>query len=122
MTTTAYSTVLSTTNDVEFHACVQEYHDSLVTIGLTQTSDTGQINPATVNKPTVNNTSAGYEIWRFNATTGNQPSKVWFTIGTGSDVAGNITGISVGNNANDIGFSTCVGGSTNNYTTCMLWE
>lgn len=111
MTTTAYSTVLSTTNDVEFRAFVQEYHDSLVTIGLTQTSDTGQINPATVNKPTVNNTVAGYEIWRFNdtiqatspiflkieyglsSTLNNQPSKVWFTVGTGSDGAGNITGI-----------------------------
>lgn len=156
MTTTAYSTVLSTTNDVEFRAFVQEYHDSLVTIGLTQTSDTGQINPATVNKPTVNNTSAGYEIWRFNdtmqatspiflkieyglnVTAANQPSKVWFTIGTCNAILAELpvgttfsttlvgstphTYISVGNASNGIGFSTCVGGTATNYTTCMLWE
>lgn len=82
---------------------------AFATAGLTQTTDTGQINWSTVTTPTLANTAAGYEIWRFtdslqatapiflkieygNGTSVGYPG-LWITVGTGSDGVGNITGV-----------------------------
>lgn len=54
------------TTDASFRAWAQLIHDSLVSVGLIQTSDTGQIDLTSVSTPGSNNTYAGYEIWRFN--------------------------------------------------------
>jgi hypothetical protein len=74
---------------------------------MVQTADTGQINWATVLKPTAINTKQGYEVWRFNdALHATAPlfvkfeygsggtavvPAVWVTLGKGSDGAGAIT-------------------------------
>lgn len=79
------------------------------TCGWVQTSDTGQINWVTVGAPGGANTAMGYSIWRMNDTlqstkpvfikmeygsgTATGSPCFWITIGTGSDGAGNITGI-----------------------------
>jgi hypothetical protein len=96
------------TTDAEFRTTATFIHDVFSNAGWVQTSDTGQINLTTVAKPAGTNTAAGYEIWRMADTlqgtapiyikmeygTGvnNQRFAYWFTIGTGSDGAGTITG------------------------------
>jgi hypothetical protein len=101
---------------VDFNAQGAALNALLTSVGLTQTSDTGQINWAT-NTTYVNtswNTSYGYEIWSFNdslqATApifikieyGNVSTQsgavrgdigTWVTVGTGSNGAGTITGV-----------------------------
>jgi hypothetical protein len=53
--------------DADFRTWVQGIHNALASFAdLTQTADTGQINPATVTRPGTINTTGGYEIWRFN--------------------------------------------------------
>lgn len=109
MTTATTTTVIDHTSDAAFRAWVAEVKTMLfTTLGLTQTADTGQINTATVLVPAAS-TIAGYVIGRFNdtlqstapiffklefgtgpSTTGPQMS---ITVGTGSDGAGNLTGL-----------------------------
>ena len=96
-------------NDAEFRSWVTAIHNALIACGQVQTSDTGQINLATVAKPSVQNTAAGYEIWQFNdslqATAPlvykieygvgspiTMPS-MWFTIGAATNGAGTLTGL-----------------------------
>jgi hypothetical protein len=98
----------SMATDAEFRAKGTFIHD-VFALGWVQTSDTGQINLASVAKPGTSNTSAGYEIWRMADTLqGTAPVylkieygtasasaalfAIWVTIGSGSDGAGNITG------------------------------
>jgi hypothetical protein len=103
---------LSATAD--FRTWIQGIHAQLIAAGLVQTSDTGQINSATVNLPGTN-TAAGYEIFQFNDTgvaNGQSTNPVfikveygvgsptdrpslWFTVGTGSNGAGTITGTTI---------------------------
>lgn len=79
----------------------------LTAVGMVQTSDTGQLNPASHARPAATNYS-GYEIWRFadslQATlpiflklepgvgTAQDRPAIRFTIGTGTDGAGTLTG------------------------------
>ena len=96
------------TTTAGFRVWGSEFHAQLVAVGLTLTSDTGQINWTTITIPAIN-TSAGYEIWRFNdtlqATTpvflkiefgtagvATQPA-VWITVGNGSNGSGTLTGL-----------------------------
>lgn len=91
-----------------FQAWVTEIVTTIfTTLGVTQTADTGQINPATVAVPGAINTSAGYVIGRFNDTlqatapiffklefgTGSAIAApgMWLTVGTGSNGSGTIT-------------------------------
>lgn len=108
MTTYSTDTRIRSTDDATFQEWVTEWHTALTTIGLTQTADTGQINPATVSRPSIN-TYAGYSIWRFNDTqqataplfiriqfgSGSVIDRplIGFSIGTGSDGSGNLTGV-----------------------------
>jgi hypothetical protein len=50
--------------DADFQTWVTGIHNEISALGLVQTADTGQINPATVARPGTS-TFAGYEIWRF---------------------------------------------------------
>jgi len=95
--------------NADFQAWVQGIHAQLAASGMIQTSDTGQINPATVALPGVN-TVAGYEIWRFNdsiqstnpffikveygvRSVTSRPS-FFLTVGTSTNGSGTITGVS----------------------------
>jgi hypothetical protein len=107
MTTSTFSTVIDHTNDAGFRTWGLELSTALSAVGLVQTADTGQINWTTVTRPGTN-TAAGYEVYRFDddlqgtapiyfkleygtASTATIP-QLWFTVGTGSDGAGSITG------------------------------
>lgn len=99
---------LAHATDAEYRAWVQTIHDFLAGVGLVQTGDTGQINPATVLKPSVLTAPNGYEIWRLNdALQGASPvlfkieygasnplanPMIWLTVGTATDGAGNLIG------------------------------
>lgn len=112
MTTTTFSAApyngVSTTG-TEIRAWVQAIHTALTAIGLVQTADTGQINPATVTNAAATDTESGYEVWRFNDTlqatapvfvrigygraNGTTCPQLWVTVGKGTDGAGTITGV-----------------------------
>jgi hypothetical protein len=107
-TRTSTSIFFANDTDAHFRAWAQEIHDALTAFGWVNTTDTGQINLATVLHPTVVNTAQGYEIWRMNdslqtsfpvylkieygsGTLANSPA-VWITLGTGSNGSGTLTG------------------------------
>lgn len=108
MTTATTTTAISHAATANFRTWVAEIIAQLLAVGLTQTTDTGQINTATVNKPGTS-TSAGYAIFKFNDTlqstspvffklefgTGSATANpaIWVTIGTGSSGAGAINGV-----------------------------
>lgn len=109
MTTATTNTIIDHTSDASFRVWVQELITMFVTtLGLTQTSDTGQINTSTVTRPTTN-TAGGYVILRFNDTaqstaplfmkiefgTGGAVASpnIWITIGTASNGSGTINGV-----------------------------
>lgn len=103
--------VSSFTTDAKFRTWGSAVSAAVVASGLTVTSDTGQINWTTVTRPTTASAKAGYEIYRFNdslqstapiflridygsaASTTGANQNLWLTVGTGSDGAGNITGV-----------------------------
>lgn len=109
MTTATTSAPCSQATNATFQAWVSEVVTALfTTIGLTQTADTGQINPATVAAPGAGSTIQGYVIGRFNDTL-QSTAPVFFklefgsgsgatnplmiiTIGTGSNGSGTLTG------------------------------
>lgn len=109
MTTTTTSSPCSQATNATFQAWVAEVVTALfTTIGLTQTADTGQINPATVAAPVTANAQAGYVIGRFNDTlqstkpiffklefgsgSGAADPAMIVTVGTGSNGSGTLTG------------------------------
>lgn len=67
MTTAVTATTLNCTTTAGFRLWVAEIITQLLAVGLTQTSDTGQINTSTVSLPSPG-TIGGYTIWRFNDT------------------------------------------------------
>ena len=86
MTTTSYNSACLHDTDAAFRTWGSAISSALTTIGLTNTSDTGQINWTTVTRPTAN-TMAGYEIWRFNDTLqSTRPIFIKLEYGTGSNV------------------------------------
>lgn len=107
----AYNTAAYNDNSTlaNFKAWAQWISDSLAASGLVRTADTGQIDWATVAAPSGASQSMGYDIFRFadahqatrpifikieygSAAAAARPS-IWITLGTGSDGAGNITGV-----------------------------
>jgi hypothetical protein len=107
MTTRTTVSVIDQSTDAAFQAWVSEYINMLTSVGLVQTSDTGQINPATVTRAAVN-TSAGYAIFRMNDSmqssasiffrfefgsgSSNTNPRLLMFIGTGTNGAGTLTG------------------------------
>lgn len=108
MATTSWSSRMRHDSDATFREWGLELATRLSTVGLVQTTDTGQINWTTVNRAGVN-ALAGYEVWRFDdplqATvpvfilieyrTGNGANvpDLRFRVGEGSDGSGALTGI-----------------------------
>ena len=106
----SWSSPISTDSSLSYRAWGSEIRDNFLAIGLVQTTDTGQVDWSTAEKPSVNNTLVGYEIWRFNdslqATApiffkieyyrshSTTTIKIQIKVGTGSDGSGNITGYS----------------------------
>lgn len=102
-TTTSWD---ATAGNVPFRAWAQAVHDKILAAGLVQTSDTGQINLATVVRPAAD-ALAGFEIWRFNdAEQATNPifirvnyysgdavteQRLMFSVGKGSSGAGVLT-------------------------------
>lgn len=115
MATDARTTALSwrTDSSGDLRAWIQIVHDALVAVGLIQTADSGQLVIGSAISPGSPNSSAGYEIWRFNDTlqstapvfikieygggnqAGNSNPAIWITVGTGTNGAGTITGTSI---------------------------
>lgn len=107
MTTQSWSARVRHDSDATFREWGSDFAAKLAAVGLVQTSDTGQINWVTVTRPGIN-TNAGYEIWRFNDTqqgtapiylridygtgSGATSPRMLFTVGTGSNGSGTITG------------------------------
>lgn len=109
MTTYTTSSVLDQSTDAGFQAWGTEFNAALAAVGLTQTTDTGQIDWTSVTRPSGANTFAGYEIWAFNDTLqstapifirmhygtnnyGQAAPGITVQLGTGTDGAGNLTG------------------------------
>lgn len=96
-------------DDAGFRAWIQVVIDSLTAAGLTRTTDSGQINVATVTRPTSSNTIVGYTVWRmsdplqsvapvfikvsFGSSNTTGYIRLTIDVGSGSDGAGNITGV-----------------------------
>lgn len=71
-----------------FRAWVKRWHEAFEACGLAQTTDTGQINLATVEAPAAANTFMGYSIWKFNdAEASEKPVFIKFEWGSGASVA-----------------------------------
>lgn len=112
MTTSAISATISQTTNVLFQAWVTEVVTALfTTLGVTQTSDTGQVNLATVAAPVAANASAGYVIGRFNDTL-QSTSPIFFKLefGSGSAAANPQMYLTVGSGSNGSGTITNGGG------------
>lgn len=94
-------------DDATFRTWAQGIHDALVACGMVQTSDTGQINLATVARPAVVSNYAGYEIWRFNDALQAQ-SPIFFKIeyGVGTTVDRPALAIQFGQGSNGSGTLT----------------
>ena len=110
MATDSRNVVFLQTTDAEFRTWVAAVKASLIATGLTQTSDTGQIDTATVTKPGAINTAQGYVIFRFNDTAHSTVPifmkvefgagsavtvpMIWLTTTSSTDGAGTMTGTS----------------------------
>lgn len=105
MTTSAVSATIAQTSNATFQAWVTEVVTALfTTLGVTQTTDTGQINPATVAAPGAANTSQGYVIGRFNdALQSTSPIFFKLEFGSGSAVANPQMWLTVGSSSNGSG-------------------
>lgn len=93
--------------DTDFRNYCAGIHAQLAACGLVNTTDTGQINNATVTKPGGALTSQGYEIWKFNDTlqaavpifikieygssnAATNPA-IWITVGTSTNGSGTLS-------------------------------
>ncbi|MCI4437877.1 MAG: hypothetical protein JHC33_13805 [Ignisphaera sp.] len=97
-------------SDAQFRAWGSAVDGTFTTFGWIRTSDTGQVNWATVTYASSTNQSLGYSVFRMNDSlqgsypvflkieygnglSSNCAPGLWVTIGTGSDGSGTITGI-----------------------------
>lgn len=110
MATHTFLTSMSNATDVLFRKWVGSFVDALLAVGMVQTADTGQMNPATATAPAAGNAKTGFVVLRFDdalqATApiyvrldfgsgagGATAPAVWLTIGKGSNGAGIISGV-----------------------------
>jgi hypothetical protein len=109
MTTRAFSSHISMASSANMRIWGAELNAELTAAGLTQTTDTGQVNWTTAVLPSNGGTTIGYEIWKFNDTlqttapifikiiyAGGSIQTYWpgisFQVGTGSNGSGTLTG------------------------------
>jgi|PlaIllAssembly_1097288.scaffolds.fasta_scaffold02867_3 hypothetical protein len=95
--------------DAKFRSWGLALSTAIQACGLTLVADTGSVNWTTVSKPSSTNTKAGFEIYRFDdalqATApvyiridygsgqyANVTAAIWFTIGSGTNGSGTVTG------------------------------
>lgn len=99
------------TSDATFRAWWAEFRAMLAEVGLVQTSDTGQVDPATMTRPGMS-MDAGYETWRFNdSLQSTAPIFIKFFPGTGAGVSTPRIRFQVGSGTNGAG--TFIGAFTN---------
>lgn len=107
MTTQSWSSRVRHDSDATFREWGSDFALKLAAVGLVQTSDTAQINWTTVTRPG-SATNAGFEIWRFNDSlqgtapvfiridygthTATTAPRMQFTVGTGTNGSGTLTG------------------------------
>lgn len=131
----SYTVFNDHTSDANFRIWGKAISDNMTAVGLTQTSDTGQINWATVVRAGTNS-NAGYEIRAFSDTlqstrpvyiridfgTGSSTSspRLQWSVGTGTNGAGTLTGVILAT-VTDTMFATGAG-STTNYTSLMYCD
>lgn len=144
MATTTFSVAENQTTDALFRSWVSGFITALTTVGIVQTSDTGQINTATVTRPTSNNQIKGYAMFRFadslqatapfffkfefGCASVDEP-KIWYTFGTATDGAGNLTGlqkttqatVNAGSGNSTTPAPCYCSGDTNRFAICM-WD
>lgn len=117
--------------DADFRNWIDGLRAQFTACGLVQTADTGQVNSATVTKPAAINTFQGYDIWRFadalqatkpvfikieygSAGATDRPSLA-FTVGTGTNGAGTLTGQVGTRTVERPNTSKAAGGTLNSY-------
>lgn len=97
------------TDNTGFAMSALALRDLIIESGLVQTSDTGQLDPATATKPGTTNTDAGYFMFRFDdplqavapvfvrvglgVGAGNTSPRVSVQVGRSTDGANNLTGV-----------------------------
>lgn len=104
MTTTLVSIDFLHTSDAQFQSWATAFKTALDAIGLTQSSDTGQLDPTTATRPS-SETAAGYLMYepddaltkpkyKFELGTGNSSNMpgIWLSVGWSTDGAGAFTG------------------------------
>lgn len=115
-------------NDAGFRVAFAALKRAMLDAGLAQTSDTGQVDVATVLKPTLNNAEAGYLMFRFadplqtvapvfirvSFGVGSSTSfpRWTFRVGTGTDGAGVLTGLVSAQQAHSSNNPVAVAGAT----------
>lgn len=118
-------------SDVAFRKWVQGIHDAFIACGWVQTDDTGQLDIATAEVPTAQNTAAGHLMYRLDddfqgvapvfvkfepgrgaSTSANVPT-AWFTVGQATDGSGEVSSVLLPRMATASG--TNVPGVTNEY-------
>jgi hypothetical protein len=136
MATSTTSTPVSNASNAAFQTWVAEIITQFTDVGLTQTSDTGQINTGTVSAPAAAYTSQGYAIFKFNdslqtdypvfiridfgsASAATDPA-MWVTVGTGSNGSGTINGTVMTKVA--VSYNGSVVSTTNNYTSYFCYN
>jgi len=106
MTTYTNAAVMDHTTDAAFRTWGSYLAAALATVGLVQTTDTGQINWTTVTRAGTN-ANAGYEIWKFNDSyQATAPIFIRFDYGTGSTTASGRLQVTVGTSTNGAGTMT----------------
>lgn len=84
------------TSDAHFRQWGSDLHAAFLGAGLTQTADTGQIDWVTVTRPTGANTTAGSEMWRFNdSLQATAPIFIKVDFRSGSNSSGNNVGVQI---------------------------
>ena len=142
MATVTYTNGPDNGSDASFRVWGSALDGTFTTFGWVRTADTGQVNWATVLKPTLASTATGYSIFTMSDSLqatypvfikieyGDTPTVgypgIWITVGTGSDGAGTLTNIIRSRTAIGTAGSTattypCYASGANNRYCCILW-
>lgn len=117
MTTSTITSVLDQSTDAGFRAWITEHIAQCLAVGLTQTTDTGQVNTVTVTRPAINS-DAGYAIFRFNDTVqSTAPVFIKFYYGAGGTIASPRIKAQVGTASNGTGTVSGLGSANTDIIT-----
>lgn len=116
MATHTYTSSIRHSSDADFRAWGSAISAGFAAVGLVQTTDTGQIDWVTVNRPATN-TNAGYQIWRMDDTQ-QGAAPVFFRIDFGTHSALTNPRIQIGVGTGSNGSGTLNGVTLASITTC----